>query len=112
MANSYKRYIADLPAATSTVVLVVPDASTMIVRSIWISNNSGALSTVKVSMSPLGSGTHYLAFSHDIAAGEYYDVIGTKATGPLILEGLDRLRVESSGAYVSVTVSALLVDRT
>jgi|GEM_PF-3512003 len=112
MANLYKRYRSDLTAATPTPLFQVAEASVMIVRSIWFCNTGGAASTLRVSFSPGGSGTQYLVNAYSLASNEFYDVIGTKPTGPLILEGLDILRVESSGSGVSVVVSGLIVDRT
>jgi hypothetical protein len=112
MANLYKRYRSDLTAATPTTLLQVAEASVAIIRSIWFCNTGGSASTIKVSFSPGGSGTQYVVNGYSLSSNDYYDVIGTKPTGPLILEGLDLLRVESSGSGVSVVVSALIVDRT
>lgn len=112
MANFYKRYHSTLLASSPTTLLTVPEASTAIVRSIWFCNPGGSSATVKVSVSPLGSGTHYLVFNQALDAGAFFDIVGTKPTGPLVLEGLDQLKVESSLAGVTVFVSALLVDRT
>jgi hypothetical protein len=112
MANLYKRYRSDLTAATPTTLIQVPEASVMIIRSIWFCNTGGAASTIKVSFSPAGSGNQPLVNGYSLASNDYYDVIGTKPTGPLVLEGLDQLRVESSGNGVSAVVSALIVDRT
>lgn len=111
MANSYKRYPAQLSAATPTTLLTVPAATTAVIRSIWITNQGSGAAIIKVSFSPLGAGTHYLTFGQSVGVGEYFDVVGTKPTGPLILESSDILRVESSAANVGVVVSALLVDR-
>lgn len=111
MANLYKRYPASLSASTPTTVLTVPDASTAIVRSLWFCNTTASPVTVKVSFSPAGSGTHQLVQSQSVDANGYFDVIGTKPTGPLVLEGKDVLRVESSATGVTVVASVLLVDR-
>jgi hypothetical protein len=111
MANSYKRYPVTLTAATPATLFTVPAATTAIVRSIWVTNSGGASATIKVSFAPGGSGLHYLTFNTTVNAGEYYDLIGTKPTGPLILETGDIFRIESSASSVGVVVSALLVDR-
>lgn len=111
MANAYKRYRTQLSAATPTSLLLVPEATTAIVKSIWVTNPGVASATIKVTFAPLGSGVHYLTFNLALNAGEYYDVVGTKPTGPLVLESGDNLYVESSLANVNVVVSALLVDR-
>lgn len=111
MANAYKRYRSQLSAATPTSLLVVPEATTAVVKSIWLTNPGAGSATIKVTFAPLGSGTHYLTFNLSLNAGDYYDVVGTKPTGPLILESGDNLYVESSLAGVNVVVSALLVDR-
>jgi hypothetical protein len=112
MANLYKRYRVELTAAAQVSILTVPEASVAIIRSIWFANPTAGSATVKVALSPAGSGTQYLVPLHSIDAGAFYDVIGTKPTGPLVLEGLDQLRVESSVTGVGVVVSALIVDRT
>ena len=111
MANSYKRYPVQLSAATPTTLLTVPAATTAVVRSVWVTNQGAGAAIIKLSFSPLGAGTHYLTFSQSVGAGEYFDIVGTKPTGSLILESGDILRVESSTASVGVVVSALLVDR-
>lgn len=112
MANLYKRYRADLTAAAPVTVFTVPSASVAIVRSIWFANPTAAGVTVKVALSPAGSGTQYLVPLHTIDADGFYDVIGTTPTGPLIMEELDQLRVESSATGVGVVISLLIVDRT
>lgn len=111
MANAYKRYRAELTAAVQASLFTVPEATTAIVRSIWVTNHGGGTATIKASFSPAGAGTHYLTFNTSVNAGEYYDLIGTKPTGPLILESGDILKIESSASSVGVVVSALLVDR-
>jgi hypothetical protein len=112
MANLYKRYRADLTAATQVTIFTVPEASVAIVRSIWFANPTAASATVKVALSPAGSGLQYLVPGQTVNAGEFFDVVGTKPTGPLVLEGLDQLRVESSETGVGAIVSVLIVDRT
>ena len=111
MSNAYKRYRSELLANTQTTLLQVPEATTAIVKSIWVTNHGGSTSTIKASFTPLGAALQYLTFNLSLNAGEYYDVIGTKPTGPLVLESGDILHVLSSQADVAVVVSALLVDR-
>lgn len=111
MANLYKRYTAALPSTTLTTLLTVPAATAAIVRSLWFCNTTGTAVTVTASFSPNGSGTHTLVDGQSIGAGEYFDVLGTKPTGPLILEGGDVLKVSSSDTGVDVVASVLLVDR-
>lgn len=111
MANAYKRYRAQLLANTQTSLLQVPDATTAIVKSIWVTNHGASAAVIRTSFAPLGSGLHYLTYALSINGGEYYDVVGTKPTGPLVLESGDILYVQSSVADVAVVVSALLVDR-
>lgn len=111
MANSYKRYHQVFSSATTTDLLTVPAATTAIVRSIIVANNTGSAIDVSSVFSPLGSGTVVLAPTLSLAANTYTDLLSGKVAGPLILEATDVLKITSGASGINVTVSALLVDR-
>ena len=111
MSNAYKRFRKTLVAATPETVLTVPDATTAIVKSIWIANTNAASTNITVTFSPEGVGTHYLVPLESVASNKYVDLLAGWNAGPLVLEEFDELFVTSSQDYVYVTVSALLVDR-
>ena len=111
MSNSYKRYHANLTAATPVSFFTVPGATTAVVRSMWVTNHGAGAATIKAYFIPVGESVHYLTFSLSVAAGEYYDILGTRPTGPLILESGDILGIESSAGDVGVVASMLLIDR-
>jgi len=109
MANAYKRYNETLVAATPKVVLTVPEATTAIVKSIWVANNAGSSSNIVVTYAPAGVGIHYLVPTAALASKAFVDYMNSG--GPLVLEAGDILSVTSSQGDVYVVVSALLVDR-
>ena len=111
MANLYKRYEEVFASATTANLLIVPNATTAIVRSIIVANATGSSINVTASFSPLGTGTVTIAPAFAVAANSYVDLLAGKVAGPLILEATDVLKITSSAADLSVTVSALLVDR-
>jgi hypothetical protein len=112
MGNAYKRYNETLVAATPKVVLTVPEATTAIVKSIWVANNAGSSSNMVVTYSPAGAGTHYLVPQAALASKAFVDYMALSSGGPLVLEAGDILSVTSSQSDVYTVVSALLVDRT
>tara|TARA_R110000822_G_scaffold242793_1_gene371828 strand:- start:43 stop:375 length:333 start_codon:yes stop_codon:yes gene_type:complete len=109
MGNAYKRYDETLVAATPKVVLTVPEATTAIVKSIWVANNAGSSSNMVVTYAPAGVGTHYVVPTAALASKAFVDYMNSG--GPLVLEAGDVLSVTSSQSDVYVVVSALLVDR-
>jgi hypothetical protein len=111
MSNAYKRFEKTLVAAVANTVLTVPDATTAIVKSIWIANTDAASTNITVTFSPAGVGTHYLVPLESVASNKYVDLLAGWNAGPLVLEVLDELVVTSSQSNVYVVVSALLVDR-
>jgi hypothetical protein len=111
MANLYKRYQTVFSGATTADLLTVPAATTAIVRSIIVANTTGSSINVTAAFSPLGTGTTTIAPAMAVSTNTYIDLLAGKVAGPLILEATDILKITSSAANLSVTVSALLVDR-
>jgi hypothetical protein len=111
MANLYKRYQKVFTGATTESLLTVPDATSAIVRSIIVANTTGSSINVTAAFSPLGTGATTIAPALAVATNSYVDLLAGKVAGPLILEATDILKITSSAADLSVTVSALLVDR-
>jgi hypothetical protein len=111
MANLYKRYYKSFAGASTENLLVVPDATAAVVKSIIVSNTTGSSINVTAAYSPLGSGTITVAPTLAVATNTYVDLLAGKIAGPLILEATDILKITSSAANLNVTVSAMLVDR-
>jgi hypothetical protein len=111
MSNSYKRFEETLSATVIATVLTVPAATTAIVKSILVANDSAGSANITVTFSPEGSGTHYVVPLTAVASKAYADLLSNNGAGPLILEAGDLLKVTSSADDVYVVVSALLVDR-
>ena len=107
MSNSYKRFLTTLTAATPAEILVVPAATTAIVRSIIISNVSGSAAVVTLTIAPVGVGSHMLVPALSVADDAYAEIL----TAPLNLEAADILKITSDQSSVTVTLTALLVDR-
>ena len=107
MSNLYKRFLTTLTAATPADVLVVPAATTAIVRSIIISNVSGSAAVVTLTIAPSGAGSHMLVPALSVADDDYDEIL----TAPLNLEAADILKITSDQSSVTVTLTALLVDR-
>jgi hypothetical protein len=111
MANSYKRYPIILPVTTQTTVLVVPAASTMIIRSIWVSNPNLTAGNILVEALRVPSGTTILVPIQPLAAGQYMDLMSQAGSATLVLEEEDSLVMTSDLADINGYVSALIVDR-
>lgn len=111
MSNAYKRFEKTLTAGTPAAVLTVPAATTAIVKSIWVANDSGSSSNLTVTFSPLGSGTHPLVPLSAVASKAFVDFTASNSAGPLVLEAGDVLTITSTQDDVYAVVSALLVDR-
>jgi len=107
MSNLYKRFLTTLTAATPADILVVPAATTAIVRSIIISNVSGSVAVVTLTIAPVGVGSHMLVPALSVNDDNYAEIL----TEPLNLEAADILKATSNQSSVTVTLTALLVDR-
>lgn len=111
MANSYKRYPVVLVAGTPATVLTVPAASTMIIKSIWVSNPNLTSGDLLVEANRVPSGTTLLVPIQTLAAGEYLDIMAEAGSASLVLEAEDTLVLTANLADINGYVSALIVDR-
>lgn len=110
MSNAYRRFQGTLAATVPLAVLTVPAATTAIVKSIIVANESGGSANITITFSPAGTGTHFLVPLDALGSNKFIDFLAE--AGPLILEAADVLNVTSSQDDVYVTVNALLIDRT
>lgn len=111
MANSYKRFPVTLVAATPATILTVPEASTMIVRSIWVSNPNLTPGLVLLESTRAPSGLTVLVPIQPLAAGQYMDLMSQAGSATLVLEAEDTLVLTSDISDINGYVSALIVDR-
>jgi hypothetical protein len=109
MANKYFRKALIPSAATETLIYTVPEGNMTIAKSFRITNANAARATITVSQYDEGAGAeHFLLKGYILAPNATIDVFNGV---PLVLQGFDTLKVESSVATVHCYLSYLEIDR-
>ena len=109
MANKYFRQALIPNAAPETTIYTVPEGNMTIAKSLRITNANGSRATIVVSQYDEGAGSeHFLLKGYILAPNATIDVFNGV---PLVLQGFDTLRVESSVATVHFYLSYLEIDR-
>lgn len=110
MANKYLRKALIPSAATATDMYTVPEANTGIIKSLRVTNDSAARSSIYVSQYSAGSAEeHLLTNGFVLPVGASFDLFNGVSC---VLEAGDKLTVKSSQADVTFYLSYLEVDRT
>jgi hypothetical protein len=109
MSNKYLRKVA-IPSANSALDLyVVPAANTGVIKSLRVTNNSAARSSIFVSQFSAGSATeHFLTNGFVLPIGASFDLFNGVSC---VLEAGDKLSIKSSEANVTFYLSYLELDR-
>ena len=107
MAHNYKNAKADLTATTATTLYTCPSATTAIVKSILVSEDSGNADTITVTLTDTATAVFSLFKTKAISANTTVELL----TAPLVVEESEVLKVTAATANrLHVTASLLEVS--
>ena len=108
MANSFVNKKADLTSTSVTTLYTVPDATTAIIKSIIVSEDSGNADTITVTITDTSDDVFSLFKTKAISANATTELL----TAPLVLEESEVLKVTAATANrLHVVLSALEVKK-
>ena len=106
MANSFINKKADLTSADVTTLYTVPAATTSIIKSILVNDDSGSGSTITVSITNTSDAVFSIAHLKDVSARTPTEIL----THPLIAETGEIIKVTAGNANrLHVILSAMEV---
>ena len=104
MANSFVNNKVDLTTTSVTTLYTVPSATTSIIKSILVSEDSGNADTITVTITDTSSNVFSLFKTKSISANGTTELL----SGPLVLEESEILKVTAATANrLHVILSAL-----
>ena len=104
MANSFVNKKADLTSTSVTTLYTVPDATTAIIKSIIVSEDSGNADTITVTITDTSDAVFSLFKTKAISANATTELL----TAPLVLQQNEVLKVTAATANrLHVVLSAL-----
>ena len=104
MANSFVNKKVDLTSTSATTLYTVPDATTAIVKSILVSEDSGNADTITVTITDTSDAVFSLFKTKAISANATTELL----TAPLVLQQNEVLKVTAATANrLHVVLSAL-----
>ena len=104
MANNYKNAKADLTTTNVTTVYTCPAATTAIVKSILVSEDSGNADTITVTITDTASAAFSLFKVKAVGANTTVELL----TAPLVVEVSEILKFEAATANRLHVVASLL----
>ena len=104
MANQYKNAKVDLTATTATTLYTCPTATTAIVKSILVSEDSGNAATITVTITDADSAVFSLFKTKAVSANATTELL----TAPLVVEESEILKVTAATANRLHVVASLL----
>ena len=104
MSNAYKNAKVDLTATTATTLYTCPTATTAIVKSILVSEDSGNADTITVTITDADSAVFSLFKTKAISANATTELL----TAPLVVEESEILKVTAATADRLHVVASLL----
>ena len=108
MANSFVNKKVDLTTTSATTLYTVPDATTAIIKSILVSEDSGNADTITVTITDTADAVFSLFKTKAISANATTELL----TAPLVLEESEVLKVTAATANrLHVVLSALEVKK-
>ena len=108
MANTFVNKKVDLTATSATTLYTVPSATTAIIKSIIVSEDSGNADTITVTITDTASAVFSLFKTKSISANATTELL----TAPLVLEESEILKVTAATANrLHVVLSALEVKK-
>ena len=107
MAHNYKNAKVDLTATTATTLYTCPTATTAIVKSILVSEDSGNADTITVTLTDSASAVFSLFKPKAVSANTTVELL----TAPLVVEESEVLKVTAATANrLHVTASFIEVS--
>ena len=107
MAHNYKNAKADLTATTATTLYTCPSATTALVKSILVSEDSGNADTITVTLTDSAAAVFSLFKVKAISANTTVELL----TAPLVVEESEIVKVTAATANrLHVTASFLEVS--
>ena len=104
MANSFVNKKADLTSTSATTLYTVPSATTAVIKSILVSEDSGNADTITVTITDTATAVFSLFKTKSISANGTTELL----TGPLVLQESEILKVTAATANrLHVVLSAL-----
>ena len=108
MANSFVNKKVDLTSTSATTLYTVPSASTAVIKSILVSEDSGNADTLTVTITDTADAVFSLFKTKAISANATTELL----TAPLVLEESEVLKVTAATANrLHVVLSALEVKK-
>ena len=104
MSNAYKNAKVDLTATTATTLYTCPTATTAIVKSILVSEDSGNADTITVTITDTDSAVFSLFKTKAVSANATTELL----TAPLVVEESEILKVTAATANRLHVVASLL----
>ena len=104
MANTFLNAKSDLTTTNLTTVYTVPSATTAIVKSILVSDDSGSGTTIDVTLVDASSNIFSLFKAKAVGANTTVELL----TQPLILEENEALKVQAGDANELHVVASIL----
>ena len=104
MANSFVNKKADLTSTSATTIYTVPSATTAIIKSILVSEDSGNADTITITITDTSDAVFSLFKTKSISANGTTELL----SAPLVLQESEVLKVTAATANrLHVVVSAL-----
>ena len=104
MANSFKNKKVDLTTTSVTTLYTVPSATTGVIKSILVSEDSGNADTITVTITDTSDNVFSLFKTKSISANATTELL----TGPLVLEESEVLKVTAATANRLHVVASIL----
>ena len=104
MSNVYKNAKVDLTATTATTLYTCPTATTAIVKSILVSEDSGNADTITVTITDTDNAVFSLFKTKAVSANATTELL----TAPLVVEESEILKVTAATANRLHVVASLL----
>ena len=104
MANSFVNKKVDLTSTAATTLYTVPSASTAVIKSILVSEDSGNADTITITITDTASAVFSLFKTKSISANGTTELL----SGPLVVEESEIVKVTAATANrLHVVLSAL-----
>lgn len=104
MANQYKNAKVDLTATTATTLYTCPTATTAIVKSILVSEDSGNADTITVTLTNASAAVFSLFKTKAVSANATVELL----TAPIVVEESEILKVTAATANRLHVIASLL----
>ena len=104
MANSFVNKKADLTTTSVTTLYTVPSATTGVIKSILVSEDSGNADTITVTITDTSDNVFSIFKTKSISANATTELL----TGPLVLEESEVLKVTAATANRLHVVASIL----